>query len=122
MGTKQFSSVSSISLLILLTLLVSPLRVLAYPGDPGVHGEGDLDYNDWVDVMDEDFLIMFINGSMQPTQDQFFRADVYPYVISGGEHGICPQGDGVLDGADLEPIDKVMSGFWFFSSMVRVRL
>jgi hypothetical protein len=107
----------TLSLILLAILLTIPMPVLAYPGFPGPHGEADLDYNGLVDVLDMDLQIMFMNGSQQPTQDQFFRAELAPWIISGGEHVICPQGDGVLESADEEPLIKVMSGDWFFSSL-----
>jgi len=89
------------SLLALILLPVSPAYVVA-ENLPGPHMEGDLDGDVDVDMNDVALLDLFVGGQQEPEQWQFWRADIYPFVLNGAD--LCPQWDGVLTWDDVDAL------------------
>ena len=85
----------------LLTISLFPAYVLA-ENEPGPMGQGDLDGDLDVDMNDVDLLGLFLNGTLEPEQWQFWCADIYPYTLNGSD--LCPQGDGELTEWDYETL------------------
>ena len=80
----------------LFALVLSPVfpAYVAAINDPGPHMEGGLDGDVDVDMNDVSLLGTFLNGTNEPEQWQFWRADIHPFVLNGTD--LCPQWDGVL--------------------------
>jgi len=74
-------------------LFILPTYAVAI-NNPGPHDEGDLDGDVDVDMNDVSLLGTFLNGTNEPEQWQFWRADIHPFVLNGTD--LCPQHDGVL--------------------------
>jgi len=73
---------------------------VAAENNPGPHDEGDLDGDVDVDMNDWTLLGLFLNGTVEPEQWQFWRADIHPAILNGSD--LCPQGDGELTEWDWE--------------------
>jgi len=91
---------------------VYPANVAA-ENEPGPHDEGDLDGDVDVDMNDVDLLGLFLNGTLEPTKEQFWRADIYPYTLNGSE--LCPQWDGELTNWDYFTLEYIADRHYSFA-------
>lgn len=97
----------TLSLILLSILLTFPVCVQAQVL-PGPHGEGDCNYDNAVDQADLDLVVDWVlEIPPLPTPDQLSRADNAPFSLTSG---ICPEGDGVLDSADIQTLVNVIGG------------
>jgi len=109
MGTKLLGLFSII--LALLTLPLPPTYVVA-ENEPGPHMEGDLDGDLDVDMSDVSLLGTFLNGTNEPEQWQFWRADIYPYTLNGSV--LCPEWDGELTNWDYFTLEYIADRHYSF--------
>lgn len=109
MSTKPLAL---LPILALLTLPLFPPHVVA-ENQPGPHFEGDLDDDVDLDFNDVTLLMLFLNGTEEPTQQQFWRADIYPFTLNGSE--LCPQWDGQLTNWDYFTLEDIASQNYDFA-------
>lgn len=87
--------------ILLAGLVVLPAYVVA-ENEPGPADQGDLDDDVDVDMTDWGLLGLFVNGTEEPEQWQFWRGDIHPFVLNGTD--LCPQGDGELTEYDYDAL------------------
>lgn len=57
------------------------------------------------DMNDVALLDQFLGGQKEPTQEEFWRADIHPFVLNG--RALCPRWDGVLTWDDWEALFSI---------------